>query len=255
MRYAGAALCGLLLAIVLAPSGAAGPKVTVRSGWPCDGCIVEVPGGSKPGRPTAVLVLLHGDEGAPSEIAGMIGPPALARNVIVFAPQCPAALGCRQLLGSGGYTSSWWGWLQSSQSYSDAWLGRQIALVESAYAVDGRSTYLIGWSGGADYMGWYALQHSAEFAGAAFVAGGVPYHPSCPSTRLAGYFLFGSADPRYQTGQPATISSILARCGDAVKTVVIPGADHVGTMMALSQRGYAAKILAWLLAHHPARSG
>jgi poly(3-hydroxybutyrate) depolymerase len=244
----------VLTALVL-PAAGAGSGPAVRAGWPCAGCIVELPAGYHPGRPTALLVLLHGDEGAPGEIADTMGPVALQRNVIVFAPQCPVELGCRFANGTAGFTSSWWGWLQFSKTYDDAWLGRQIDSVESKYAIDRRSVYLFGWSGGADYMGWYALQHSAMFAAAAFVAGGVPYHPACPSSHLAGYFLLGAADPRYQSGQPLTVRSILARCGSATKVVVLPGADHAGTMLDLSTDGYAAKVLDWLLAHHSPASG
>jgi hypothetical protein len=36
---------------------------------------------------------------------------------------------------------------------------------------------------------------------------------------------------------------------------VLPGADHVATMLALSTSGFAAKILDWLLAHHSAGGG
>ena len=244
-----------MLAALVSAGAAAGAGSNERVGWPCAGCILEVPASYHSGRPAALLVLLHGDEGAPGEIAEMVGPPALQRNVIVFAPQCPVALGCQFSNGSGGVTSSWWGWLQFSHSYDDAWLGRQIATVESTYAIDRRSVYLFGWSGGADYMGWYALQHSALFAAAAFVAGGVPYHPACPSSRLAGYFLLGAADPRYQSGQPLAVRSILARCGGATKVVVLPGADHAGTMLALSSDGYADKILGWLLAHRSPAHG
>jgi poly(3-hydroxybutyrate) depolymerase len=254
VRWRSVVLCGLVVAALFLPAAGVGSGLAIRVGWPCADCILEVPAGYHPGRPTALLVLLHGDEGAPGEIADMIGPVALRRNVIVFAPQCPVALGCRFAIGTGGFTSSWWGWLQS-RSYNDAWLGRQIDSVESKYAVDKRSVYLFGWSGGADFMGWYALQHSAMFAAAAFVAGGVPYHPACPTSRLAGYFLLGAADPRYQSGQPLAVRAILAHCGSPTKVVVLPGTDHAGTMLDLATDGYAAKVLDWLLAHHSPGSG
>ncbi len=228
---------------------------TVRSGWPCPGCIVEVPGGSRASRPVPMVVLLHGDEGAPGEINASVGPAALRQRMIVFAPQCPSALGCRLEDGAGASTNSWWGWLQYSRGYSDAWLGDQIERIESTYPVDRRRVYLVGWSGGADYLGWYALEHSAAFAGVAFVSGGVPYHPACPSTRLAGYFLLGAADPRYQSGQPVAVKSILARCGGTTRLVVLPGADHAGAMLALSNSGYATRMLDWLSKHRSAGSG
>jgi poly(3-hydroxybutyrate) depolymerase len=241
-------LCGAGATGAAATAG--GP--TVRSGWPCSGCIVEVPAGHRADKPVPLLVLLHGDEGAPGHIAASLAPFALPHNVIVFAPQCPTARGCRVANSAGGFTNSWWYWLQSSGRYDDAWLGSQIERVESSYPVDRRRIYLLGWSGGADFLGWYALQHSSSFAAAAFVAGGVPYHLSCPQTHLAGYFLLGAADPRYQTGQPIAVRSILARCADPTKVVVIPGADHVGTIAALTAARWASRIVDWLLAHHSA---
>lgn len=233
-------------------SAVAGPRIS--TGWPCPGCILELPASYRSTRPTPLLVVLHGDEGAPAAIASVFGPVTADRDVIMFAPQCPTALGCRLPDGSAGSTNSWWGWLQYSPTYDDSWLGRQIARIEGAYDVDRSREYLLGWSGGADYLGWYALEDSSRFAGAAFVAGGVPYHPSCPTTHLAAYFLLGSADPRYQSGQPLAVKSILARCGDPTKVVVIPGASHTATMLDLSTRRYAAAILDWLMAHRRATS-
>ena len=230
--------------------GIAPAAPSVRNGWPCAGCLVEVPAGYRRGHPAALLVVLHGDEGAPGLIANAFGPIASSHNMIMFAPQCPTALGCRFANGTGGDTNSWWSWLQYSQTYDDAWVGDQVARIESAYDLDRTREYLVGWSGGADYLGWYAFQHSASFAGAAFLAGGVPYHPSCPATHLAAYFLDGAADPRYLSGQPLQVRSILAHCGDKTKLVVIPGADHEGSLLAASSPGTATSIVRWLLQQH-----
>ena len=251
-------LAAALGASAYVPAGAGAPVVatgaagagrldaTTLVNWPCPGCIVQLPAGYRPGKPAALLVALHGDEGAPTLIAETLGPIASVRNTILFAPQCPTALGCRLANGPAGFTNSWWGWLQSSPTYDDAWLGKQIDLVESRYSVDRAHEYLFGWSGGADYMGWYALKDGARFAGAAFVSGGVPYVQTCPSGHLAAYFLLGGADPRYLSGQPSAVRSVLARCGDVTKEVVLPGADHQGAILALQTRGYAATILTWL---------
>ncbi len=172
----------------------------------------------------------------------------IGRNVILFAPQCPTALGCRLSDGAGS-TNSWWGWLQFSRTYDDSWLGRQIARVEARFAVDRAREYALGWSGGADYLGWYALQDGGRFAAVAFVAGGVPYVQSCPSTHLAAYFLLGLADPRYQSGQPLAVRSVFKSCGNQTKLVTLPGADHQATMLALETRGLASSVLNWLMQH------
>ena len=263
VRFVGIAVCCVAIGLAGRADGSAATGTapgnaprsvastpSFRSGWPCSGCIVEVPSGYRRVRPASLVILLHGDEGAPGSIASVFGPVAAGRNVIVFAPHCPVALGCRFANGADGTTSSWWGWLQYGRTYDDGWLGRQISRVESTYAINRHSEYLIGWSGGADYLGWYALQDSSRFAAVAFVAGGVPYHASCPATHLAAYFLLGGRDPRYLTGQPLAVRSIFARCGDATKVVVIPGQDHEGTMFSLSTSGYATSLLDWLLRHH-----
>ncbi len=234
-----------------ATAGDAGrPSVAVRAlpNWPCPGCLVVLPTGYRPARPAALLVVLHGDEGTPGQIADTMSPETSRRNVILFAPQCPTALGCRFPDGTG-FTNSWWGWLQYSPRYDDGWLGREIDRVESRYAVDPKRVYALGWSGGADYLGWYALRDGARFAGVAFVAGGVPYVQSCPTTHLAAFFLVGGADPRYLSGQPSAVRSVLERCGDQTGQVVLRGADHTATILALETRGFAGTILGWLLRH------
>jgi poly(3-hydroxybutyrate) depolymerase len=158
-------------ATAAAPSLAGAKAVSVLRGWPCTGCLVVVPAGYDPARAPALVVALHGDEGAPDSIASLLSPVTGRRNTILFAPQCPTARGCRLANGAGS-TNSWWGWLQYSRSYDDGWLGGQIARVEARFAVDRGREYVLGWSGGADYLGWYALRDGGRFAAAAFVAGG-----------------------------------------------------------------------------------
>src|SRR5204863_6506187 len=109
--------------------------------------------------------------------------------------------------------------------------------------------YLAGWSGGADYLGWYASRHADRFAAAAFIGGGVPYFGRCPSHRLAAYFLDGAADPRYGSGQPAQVKNLLASCGDDTDLVVLPSADHAATLGAVQGSGYGAAIVRWLARH------
>jgi poly(3-hydroxybutyrate) depolymerase len=226
------------LSLLLSPPAnatAAGPRV-LRD-WPCSGCIVQAATSTKP---QPLLVVLHGDEGDPGQIAAVWGPIAAARHMVLFAPKCPAALGC---------PGSWWGWLQSGSAYDDTWLDRQIAQVTARYKIDRAREYIAGWSGGADYLGWYALRRANRFAAAVFVAGGVPYVQSCPARKLPAFFLLGGADPRYLSGQPSQVQHILSSCGSETKVVVVPGAGHQASIQALQTRGYAARIATWLLAH------
>lgn len=229
-------------------AGIAGGKTGTFQNWPCAGCMVFVPHTYDPNLPTALLVALHGDEGVSTVIASVFTPLVNRANVILFAPQCPTDDGCRLSDGSAGYTNSWWGWLQFSKQYDDGWIGRQVRSIAARYNLDRHREYLVGWSGGADYLGWYALRHATQFAAVAFVAGGTPYYSSCPSTKLAAYFLMGSADFRYLSGQPTQVRQVLRRCGNPTKMVVLAGADHQATIANLAgDRG--GKILTWLLSH------
>jgi poly(3-hydroxybutyrate) depolymerase len=207
--------------------------------WPCPGCIVVLP--HKVPRQAPLLVALHGDEGDPALVASMWGPVTAARGVILFAPQCPRSSGCQ---------SSWWAWLQSGSTYDDGWLGRQTQFVERRYGIGRKREYLAGWSGGADFLGWYALRHADRFAGSAFVAGGVPYTSACPQRPMAGIFLGSDADFRTASRQPAQVSAILTRCGDPTAALSPHGLDHQATIMSLQTAGYGAQILRWLLQHH-----
>jgi poly(3-hydroxybutyrate) depolymerase len=227
----------LVCALASAATADAGPRVL--HDWPCPGCVVVLP--AKLPKHPPLLVALHGDEGDPSLVAGLWGPVTASRGVVLFAPHCPTAAGCR---------SSWWAWLQSGSSYDDRWLGRQAQLVERRYRIDRARELLEGWSGGADFLGWYALRHADRFAAAAFVAGGVPYVQTCPGRSLAGIFLGGDADFRTASGQPAQVRAVLTRCGDPTAELVARGADHQATILSLQTQGYAAQILRWLLAHH-----
>jgi len=208
-----------------------------------------VPATYRPDAPSALLVALHGDEGVSTLIASVWTPVVAKANVILFAPQCPTSEGCRLQNGSVGYTNSWWGWLQYSGHYDDGWIARQVAAIAKRYTLDKNREYLVGWSGGADYLGWYAPRHASKFAAVAYVVGGVPYDPACPTYDLAAYFLMGSADFRYLSGQPSEVREILRRCGDPTKLVVVRGADHQGTIDTITTKSYGTKILAWLLKH------
>lgn len=221
---------------MIASSASAAPRVL--HDWPCAGCVVVVPSKARPHLP--LLVALHGDEGDPSLVVAVWGPVAAARGMVLFAPACPRALGC------GG---SWWAWLQSGTTYDDGWIGRQVGAVERRFRIDARREYLEGWSGGADFLGWYALRHASRFAAAVFVAGGVPYSTSCPARRLPAYFLGGDRDFRTASGQPDQVRAVLTGCGSPTTQVVVPDADHQAAIMSLQTQSRASAILGWLLGY------
>lgn len=221
--------------------------VRVIRDWPCAGCLVVLP--RTIGRATPVLVALHGDEGSPDLMASVMGRAAAARGLILFAPHCPVARGCSFPNGAAT-TSSWWGWLQSGR-YDEAWLGAQLGRVTARYRVQHARRFVAGWSGGADFLGWYALRHATTFSAAAFLAGGVPYYTRCPAAPLPAYFLLGAADPRYLSGQPGQVESVLRSCGSETYVDTVPNADHQATLATLWS-GKAQTLVDWLLKHRRA---
>ena len=239
----GRRVCVFFVVVLCLLMGAAVSDARTIKGFPCPGCVLSVPPSYNHARPVALLVALHGDEGNPSYISSVWDPVGDRLGAIVLSPQCPQALGCQ---------GSWWGWFQSG-SYNDAWLGQQVNQVAARYSIDRSREYLTGWSGGADFLGWYALAHANRFAAVAFVVGGVPYYQHCPAKRLPAYFLMGSDDFRYLSGQPSQVQGILKACGDPTHLTVLPGEDHSGTVAALTSQRYALTIFKWLKRHSRAR--
>lgn len=229
------AICSVASALWLL-IGPASTTASTISNFPCPGCVLSVPPDYNPAHPAPLLIALHGDEGDPTYISSVWDPVGEQAGAIVLSPECPRALGC---------AGSWWGWLESG-TYDDAWLGAQVDQVEASYHVDRTREYLTGWSGGADFLGWFALAHSDRFAAAAFVVGGVPYYQQCPAKPLPGYFLMGSNDFRYASGQPGQVQAILDACGDPTQLTVLAGLDHSGTIAALSSQNYATTLFRWL---------
>ena len=230
-------------------SNGSGGALGTRNDWPCTGCVTKIPSGYRADRPTAVLVALHGDEGTSGPTVGMWSAAAERANVILFAPQCPTAKGCRLCDSTGYCTNSWWGWLQYTSTHDLGWIGAQVDQIEAAYNVDRSREYLTGWSGGADYLGYYALKQGRRFAGAGLVAGGVPYVQTCPACKLAGYFVLGSGDFRTQSGQPGRVRQVLSGCGSATRAETFSGYDHQATISALGTDGQADAMLAFFAAN------
>ena len=238
----GGAWLRVLLSLVVVVGvlvGAAASSAATINDFPCAGCVLSVPPNYNPARPVTLFVALHGDEGNPSYISSVWDPAGDQLGAIVLSPECPQALGC---------PGSWWGWLESG-TYNDAWLGQQVDQVEAHYNIDRNREYLTGWSGGADFLGSYALAHADRFAAAAFVVGGVPYHQQCPAKPLPAYFLMGANDFRHASGQPSQVQGILNACGDQTQLTVLPGEDHSGTIAALTNQRYAMTIFTWLEQH------
>jgi len=84
--------------------------------------------------------------------------------------------------------------------------------------------------GGADFLGWYALDQRLTIAARQFCCRGVPYFQGCPSRNLAAYFLMGSDDFRYRSANRPKCSRFCNACHDKTVMLVIPGGTHESTI-------------------------
>jgi predicted esterase len=197
---------------------------------PCSGCTLNLPRWLGP-RP--LLVVLHGDGEQAGDAAARWRSVALPRGWAVLALQCPRDRGC--------VDGSWYQWQGAPE-----WVRAQVDAVVRRFAINRRRIYLVGWSGGATYLGMNAASWAPEFAAVVFHGGGqAPAGDACPSRRLPGYFLVGDRNPAH----PAVkrLRSYFERCHQEVRWDLVARGDHAEEDVALD-RQKAAWILAWLQA-------
>ena len=167
-------LCLLLLA-----------SLATAQSFPCDNCRMLVPD-SYDGEPTPLLVALHGDEGTSEHIYTAYRRHVEASGWLMVSLECPRDLGC--------WSGSWYEW-ENTGGHDWDWLGRQVDAVAAEYNVDPNAVHLTGWSGGAQYLGRYAVRFAERYAGVAYIGGGVPSRRAeCPACEIPAYFLIGSRD-------------------------------------------------------------
>jgi poly(3-hydroxybutyrate) depolymerase len=194
---------------------------------PCKGCVLVAPAGD---QPVPLVVILHGDrERAPAAAARWQG--AIARRGwALLALECPADQGCKD---------SWWRW-----DGDPSWVTDQVAAVAQQRAIDPRRIYLIGWSGGASYIGWRASAWGDVFAALVLHGGGMPpAEAACPARAPPVYFLVGDKNPLHALA--VHLRDYIAGCTDDVTWDLVAGADHAREEAALTAKK-AAAILAWL---------
>jgi len=193
---------------------------------PCEGCTLDVP--ARKG-PVPLLVVLHGNRETAADAAKRWRSAALARGWAVLALQCPAQLGCDD-------EARWYRWRGNPQ-----WVFDQIAGVKRE--IDRKRVYLVGWSGGASYIGMMAPHWHRKFAAVVFHGGGQP--PSkerCPRD-LPAYFLVGDLNPTHSAAQ--RLRDYWSECGLEHRWDLIEGADHAREDAALDTVK-AMTILEWL---------
>jgi len=193
---------------------------------PCAGCALDVP--RRHGR-VPLLVIMHGDHERASDAADRWRHAARARGWAVLSLQCPCD------------SESWYKW-----DGSPSWIRAQVDTVARKIAVDRDRIYLVGWSGGATYIGMNATAWPNEFAAAVIHGGGQPPDDEdCPS-HLPTYFLVGDRNPAFPAAK--RLREYLQTCGQEVRWDLVEGADHREEDDALDA-GKARKILGWLERH------
>ena len=169
-------------------SGGTGGTAGTRVDWPCDGCITSVPESYDQANPIPLLIALHDDSGTPKIIHSFLKTAAMTNGYILLAPQCPRDLGCDKTWSDGS-------WHPQGNAGTIAWINEQIDQVEAAYNVHLKREYLIGGSGGAVYIGYFADQFAPRIAGVAMVSGGWSARSkTCLSCSLPVYILIGDQD-------------------------------------------------------------
>jgi poly(3-hydroxybutyrate) depolymerase len=194
---------------------------------PCAGCLVSLP--SSPGA-APLLVLLHGDSETASRIYARWRVWAEERGIAVLAPTCPASEGCK---------GSWWRW-----DGDPRWLERQVDAVNDLHPIDRQRLWIVGWSGGASYIGWRTQELERTFAAIVIHGGGIaPAYATCPRTKSSVHFLVGDRNPLHHLA--LELRAHYEACGQDVQWSLLEGAAHEGEWNALDARRGKA-ILDWL---------
>jgi poly(3-hydroxybutyrate) depolymerase len=193
---------------------------------PCVGCALDVP--RRHGR-VPLLVIMHGDHERASAASDRWRHVARARGWAVLSLQCPCE------------SESWYKW-----DGPPSWIRAQVDEVARKIAVDRDRIYLVGWSGGATYIGMNAAAWSNEFAAIVIHGGGQPPDDdACPS-HLPAYFLVGDRNPAFPAAK--RLRAYLEACGQEVRWDLVEDADHGDEDDALDA-SKARRILGWLDQH------
>jgi len=212
----------IILVAALAVPATASPKPEP----PCTRCTLDLP--KKADGPVPLVVVLHGDRQRATAVAEWWRDAVLERGWALLSLQCPTDLAC---------VDSWWKWNGRSD-----WVTDQVAKVDG---IDHARMYLVGWSGGATYIGEHATEWSA-FAAVVIHGGGVaPDDPACPG-KLPAYFLVGDKNPLH--AHVKVLRDYLDGCKQDITWDLVPGADHEHEERALTGKK-ARTILDWLSKH------
>jgi poly(3-hydroxybutyrate) depolymerase len=205
---------------------------------PCADCVL-LPA-NRP-DPAPLVVLLHGDNESARARAAMWQKPLQARGIALLSLACPKDLGC---------AGSFWRW-----DGDPRWLAEQVEAAAKQIPIDRSRVWLIGWSGGASYLGYRVREIPPIFAALVFHGGGMAPRPreepdeaaSCASPPLPALFLVGDKNPLHAL--VLALRKSLSRCAHELAWHLIPGAAHDGERAALADPKRVAAVLSWLEQH------
>ena len=188
--------------------------------------VIELPPGT---QPVPLVVVLHGDREHAPAAAARWRSAVKQRGWALLALDCPTELGCKD---------SWWKW-----DGDPAWVIERIAKVKNQVAIS--KVILVGWSGGASYIGAHAPAWPVD---AIVIHGGgmAPASADCGDTPARVYFLVGDKNPLHQLAR--SLRDYFATCKREVVWDVVKGADHEHEATALTAKK-AGMILEWASGH------
>jgi poly(3-hydroxybutyrate) depolymerase len=220
--------CTLLIVVAMSSSLRAEASL-VES--PCRRCTLDVPLDAT--DPAPLVVVLHGDNDSARERAMKWRPAIEQRGWALLSLECPRELGCPE--------GSWYKW-----DHDASWVLEQVRDVIATYPIDPSRVYLVGWSGGATFIGQHLPAWSSVFAATVIHGGGVqPRSQECPDRPFPAYFLVGDANPAH--GGMKRLRAYFEDCGQEVRWDLLRGANHEREDTALTPQK-ANEILSWLAA-------
>jgi poly(3-hydroxybutyrate) depolymerase len=228
-----------IAALAAAPDGRAAPQTQTPPAALCKGCLFAAAKGER--RP--LLVLLHGDRQPPRRMIAAFRAAAARYDVALLAPPCPKEDGCDQ--------RSFWRW-----NADPSWLAALVDRAVAAHDLDPDRVALVGWSGGATYLGKRMAELDdrddrddldARYSAAILVGGGMPSPRCAKRTPMPVFLLQGDHNPNHPLAV-ALRESLLA-CGHEVQWHLVRGADHAAEWMALTRSSMQRQIFEFLDAH------